>query len=67
MWVNDFMLGRYWVVGPQQSMYLPGTVLKPGAVNEIVVLELEPKTNATMIAQGQSERIWGNNPDPDYF
>jgi len=66
VWVNSFMLGRYWVVGPQQSMYLPGTVLKPTAANEIVVLELEPTANTTMIAQGQSERIWGNFPDPDY-
>jgi hypothetical protein len=66
VWVNGFMLGRYWIVGPQQSMYLPGTVLKPGSINEIVVLELEPKANGTMIAQGQSERIWGNFPDPDY-
>ncbi|TVY84564.1 Beta-galactosidase [Lachnellula suecica] len=65
VWVNGFMLGRYWIIGPQQSMYLPGTVLKPGVMNEIVVLELEP-TNSTMIAQGQAERIWGNFPDPDY-
>lgn len=64
-WVNEFMLRRYWVVGPQQSMYLPGTVLKPG-VNEIVVLELEPTGNSTLIATGQSERVWGNYPDPDY-
>lgn len=66
VWVNGFMLGRYWIVGPQQSMYLPGTVLYPDAVNEIVVLELEPTINGTMIARGQSDRIWGNNPDPDY-
>lgn len=67
VWVNDFMLGRYWIVGPQQSMYLPGTVLKPGAVNKIVILELEPTFNSTMIAQGQSERVWGNFPDPLVF
>lgn len=65
VWVNGFNLGRYWVVGPQQSLYLPGTVLKPGQTNEIVVLELEPG-NQTMTARGDSERIWGNNPDPDY-
>ncbi|RDW72239.1 beta-galactosidase-2 [Coleophoma crateriformis] len=67
VWVNDFMLGRYWIVGPQQSLYLPGTVLMPGAWNDIVVLELEPTMiNGTMIAEGQSERIWGNYPDPDW-
>jgi hypothetical protein len=66
VWVNGFMLGRYWIVGPQQSLYLPGTVLNVGAVNEIVILELEPTVNGAMVAQGQSERIWGNFPDPDY-
>lgn len=66
VWVNGFNLGRYWVVGPQQSLYLPGTVLKAGEVNDIVVLELEPG-NHTMIARGEAERVWGNNPDPDYL
>ena len=65
VWVNGFNLGRYWIIGPQQSLYLPGTVLKPGYVNEIVVLELEPG-NETMIARGEVDRVWGNNPDPDY-
>lgn len=65
VWVNGFNLGRYWVIGPQQSLYLPGTVLKAGETNEIVVLELEPG-NQTMIARGEAERVWGNNPDPDY-
>ncbi|KUI52523.1 Beta-galactosidase [Cytospora mali] len=66
VWVNNFNLGRYWTIGPQQSLYLPGTVLKVGQTNEIVVLELEPG-NQTMIARGEPERIWGNNPDPDYL
>jgi Glycosyl hydrolases family 35 len=65
-WVNGFHLGRYWLVGPQQSLYLPGTVVKPGTENEVVILELEPwHMNATMTAYGASERFWGNNPDPD--
>lgn len=66
VWVNSFNLGRYWTIGPQQSLYLPGTVLKSGQTNEIVVLELEPG-NHTMIARGEAERTWGNNPDPDYL
>lgn len=52
-------------IGPQQSLYLPGTILKAGQVNEIVILELEPREN-TLVFCGESERIWGNNPDPDY-
>jgi hypothetical protein len=64
VWVNGFNLGRYWVVGPQQSLYLPGTVLKPNTWNEVLVLELSPR-NTTMTAVGVAERAWGNNPDPD--
>ncbi|MGY1501624.1 glycoside hydrolase family 35 protein [Streptomyces sp. QTS52] len=39
-WVNGFGLGRYWCVGPQRSLYVPGPVLREG-VNEVWVLELE--------------------------
>ncbi|MFJ6567139.1 beta-galactosidase family protein [Streptomyces sp. NPDC091292] len=40
VWVNGFALGRYWSVGPQRSLYVPGPVLRDG-VNEVWVLELE--------------------------
>lgn len=66
VWVNGFNLGRYWIVGPQQSLYLPGTVLKAGERNDIVVLELEPGSEGSFVAKGETERVWGNNPDPDY-
>ncbi|KAI0099526.1 glycoside hydrolase family 35 protein [Daldinia grandis] len=65
VWVNGFNLGRYWTVGPQQSLYLPGTLLKPDAENEIVVLELEPSAES-LTAFGSAERRWANYPDPDY-
>ncbi|KAI1389448.1 glycoside hydrolase family 35 protein [Hypoxylon trugodes] len=65
VWINGFNLGRYWVVGPQQSLYLPGTILKPGVENEIVILELEPN-GETLTALGVTERTWANYPDPDY-
>ena len=64
VWVNGFNLGRYWIVGPQQSLYLPGTVLNAGAWNEVDVLELEPQ-NATMVARGEADRYWANFADPD--
>jgi beta-galactosidase len=38
-WVNGHNLGRYWNIGPQQTMYVPGPWLKPGK-NEIVILDL---------------------------
>lgn len=36
--VNGFNLGRYWEIGPQQTLYLPASILKKGK-NEIVVFE----------------------------
>ncbi|POS71981.1 hypothetical protein DHEL01_v209626 [Diaporthe helianthi] len=66
VWVNGFSLGRYWIIGPQQSLYLPGTILKAGQANDIVVLELEPEPDRPMFAKGEAVRTWGNNPDPDY-
>lgn len=38
-WVNGRCLGRFWDIGPTQTMYVPGPWLKPGR-NEIVVLDL---------------------------
>lgn len=39
VWVNGHHLGRYWEIGPQQTVYLPVEWLKKGK-NEVVVLEL---------------------------
>jgi len=51
-WVNGFNLGHYWKVGPQQSLYVPATVLKPGR-NELIVFELHgtKKLKADFIAK----------------
>lgn len=38
VFVNGHNLGRYWQVGPQQTLYLPGVWLKKGK-NEIVIFE----------------------------
>jgi hypothetical protein len=67
VWVNGFNLGRYWFVGPQQSLYLPGSLVKSGRWNEVVVLELEPwQMNGTrMVVEGEEERRWGNHLDVD--
>ncbi|MDN4523879.1 glycoside hydrolase family 35 protein [Fictibacillus fluitans] len=47
VFVNGFNLGRYWSEGPQETLYLPGPLLKNGE-NEIVVLELEGNEGATI-------------------
>ncbi|TFV99913.1 glycoside hydrolase family 35 protein [Leifsonia flava] len=38
VWVNGFNVGRYWSRGPQQTIYVPGSVTLAGA-NELVILE----------------------------
>ncbi|KAJ5812920.1 Glycoside hydrolase family 35 [Penicillium robsamsonii] len=63
VWVNGVNLGRYWIVGPQQSLYLPWCYLRKGE-NEITVLALEP-TGTDSAVRGVTSRTWGNNPDPD--
>lgn len=45
VWVNGFNLGRFWSIGPQKSLYLPGVLLKENEENEIIVLELEKYSN----------------------
>lgn len=39
VWINGHNLGRYWSIGPQQTIYVPAEWLKVGK-NEVVVLEL---------------------------
>lgn len=38
--VNGFLLGRYWKIGPQKSLYLPGSILREE--NEIIVFDEQP-------------------------
>jgi beta-galactosidase len=45
VWVNGHNLGKYWSIGPQQTLYLPAEWLKKGA-NSIEILELlKPEQN----------------------
>ncbi|MEO6992744.1 MAG: beta-galactosidase, partial [Lacunisphaera sp.] len=39
VWVNGHNLGRYWNIGPQQTMYVPGPWLNAGD-NEVIILDL---------------------------
>jgi beta-galactosidase len=39
VWVNGRCLGRFWNIGPTQTMYIPGPWLQPGR-NEVVVFDL---------------------------
>jgi beta-galactosidase len=49
VWVNGHNLGRFWEVGPQRDLFLPGCWLKKGR-NEIIVFDLERSTAAPLFA-----------------
>ncbi|XP_077448483.1 beta-galactosidase-1-like protein 2 isoform X1 [Stigmatopora argus] len=38
VFINGVNLGRYWSIGPQQTLYLPGPLLNRG-INQIIVFE----------------------------
>ncbi|MDF0375968.1 beta-galactosidase [Streptomyces sp. KA12] len=40
VWVNGFLLGRHWDIGPQVTLYCPAPLLRAGS-NTVTVLELE--------------------------
>lgn len=52
VYVNGHALGRFWNIGPQQTLYLPGCWLKKGR-NEIIVLDVAG-TNLAPTVFGQN-------------
>ncbi|MCD8042309.1 MAG: beta-galactosidase [Tannerellaceae bacterium] len=46
VWVNGISIGRFWEIGPQQTLFMPGCWLKKGE-NEIIVLDLKGPDKAT--------------------
>lgn len=49
IWVNGHPLGRFWNIGPQRTLYLPGVWLHKGQ-NEVVVFDLYGKPHRTLQA-----------------
>jgi beta-galactosidase len=47
VWLNGRALGRFWNIGPQKTLYIPGPWLKPGR-NEVVVFDLDGKPDQTI-------------------
>jgi beta-galactosidase len=57
VWINGHCLGRYWSIGPTQTMYLPGPWLRKGR-NEVVVLDLTgPRGQGTPTIAGLAAPI----------
>ena len=47
VWVNGYCLGRFWNVGPQQTLYVPGCWLKKGK-NEVIVMDVAGPDRAVL-------------------
>ncbi|MHA4896641.1 beta-galactosidase [Pedobacter sp. PWIIR3] len=40
VWINGNNLGRFWKIGPQQTLFVPGSFLRKGA-NEVIILDVD--------------------------
>lgn len=59
VWVNGKAMGRFWKIGPQQTLFMPGCWLKKGK-NEIIVLDmLRAEAPATHRTKGQNLNLKG--------
>lgn len=60
LWVNGRLIGRYWFIGPQQTLFMPGCWLNKGK-NEIKVLEMGNPKNPGV--KGITPQIWSTEVD----
>lgn len=63
VWLNGFLLGRYWKVGPQETLYAPAPLWRTGR-NEIVVLDTDGLGETVEIREqpsfGETEEFIGS-------
>lgn len=52
VWVNGKAMGRFWEIGPQQTLFMPGCWLKKGE-NEILVLDMKGPEKAVISGLSQ--------------
>ena len=74
VWVNGHAMGRFWSIGPQQTLYVPGCWLKKGK-NEVIVLDVvgpsekivwgqaEPELNKLQLEKSNKHNNPGDKPD----
>ena len=48
IYVNGFNLGRYWEIGPQRTLYVPGEIIKDH--NTVEIFELHGQENLTNVS-----------------
>ena len=54
VYVNGHAIGRFWSIGPQQTLYVPGCWLKKGK-NEVIVLDVVGPKQPTIMGQTTPE------------
>ena len=54
VYVNGHAVGRFWSIGPQQTLYVPGCWLKKGK-NEVIVLDVVGPKLPTIMGQTKPE------------
>jgi beta-galactosidase len=47
LWINGHAMGRFWNIGPQKTLYIPGPWLKKGA-NEVIVFDVDGHLSPTL-------------------
>ncbi|NLV52500.1 MAG: beta-galactosidase [Bacteroidales bacterium] len=74
VYVNGHAMGRFWSIGPQQTLYVPGCWLKKGK-NEIIVLDVVgpkesivwgqdyPELDKLQLEKSNKHNDIGNKPD----
>jgi len=55
-WINGQLLGRFWSIGPQQTLYVPASWMKPGANEVLVLSDRVPASGARM--QGLTDPVF---------
>ena len=49
--VNGVCVGRYWNIGPQQTLYVPAPLVREGR-NEVLLLDLDTRPTRLALAEG---------------
>ncbi len=75
VYVNGHAIGRFWSIGPQQTLYVPGCWLKKGK-NEVIVLDVAgpagipaifgqstPELDKLNLEDSRTHDSWENRPD----
>lgn len=75
VYVNGHAIGRFWSIGPQQTLYVPGCWLKKGK-NEVIVLDVAgpagnpaifgqsiPELDKLNLEEPRTHDSWENRPD----